>query len=168
MDEIDKRSIGNQITTEDYLINLLETQKKTKQEIGQLKMAKEDHDRRITELEREVPINGAFNNYLTKLRRSRIVYILGGKRSKAYKYKYTEGHQYKSLSNKVFAEAGRAFKEKFNISFYAELRQWQYEDAVKFWKDYEPSKIVMQEINQINNQMQLEPKSVWQPLLMEA
>ena len=98
MNEIDKRSIGNQITTEDYLINLLETQKKTKQEIGQLKMAKEDHDRRITELEREVPINGAFNNYLTKLRRSRIVYILGGKRSKAYKYKYADGHQYKSLS----------------------------------------------------------------------
>ncbi len=144
------------LTQEDVMINILQSQKEAKEERYELLIKAEDFERRIEELEREVPINGAFNNYLTRLRRQRIVELMGGKQSKAYQYKYPDGCQYKTLTNKVFAEAGRNFKSEFNVYFYAELRQHQYQDAVKYWSDYTPSDEVMREINTINNQTELE------------
>lgn len=149
-------SINGQLTTEDFLINVLETQKEEKEKVKNLLIKNEDHERRIKELEYEVPINGVFNNYLTRLRRERIVHILGGKESKAYKFEYPEGSQYKTLTNKVFAEAGRRFKSHFNIAFYGELRQHQYESAVKYWGEYEPSDSIMKEIYQLNHQITLD------------
>lgn len=92
-------SINGQLTTEDFLINVLETQKEEKEKVNKLMIENEDHERQIKELEYEVPINWAFNNYLTRLRRERIVHILGGKKSKAYKYEYPEGSHYKEAPN---------------------------------------------------------------------
>ncbi|MGX7141410.1 ORF6C domain-containing protein [Facklamia languida] len=143
------------VTTEDFLINILETQKQEKAKLEELSIQSTDHERRLKELEYEVPINGSFNNYLTKLRRERIVKLMGGKKSNAYKFEYPEGGQYKTLTNKVFAEAGRRFKNEYNIAFYGELRQHQYENAVKYWSEYEPSDDLMREINQVNSQLKL-------------
>lgn len=145
------------LTPEDMMINVLQTQKEHKQQLGSIGENLVDHNRRITELELKVPINASLNNFLTKLRNRKIVGYLGGKRAKAYKYKYPEKstEHYKTLSSKVYAEAERRFKSTFNVRVYAEIKQHEYEEAVLFWENYEPSKRIINEINQINNQLEL-------------
>ena len=80
---------------------------------------------------------------------------LGGKGSKAYKFKYPEGNQYKTLAGKCFSTAEREFKARFNLRNYAELRQHQYEEAIEYWSNYELSNDIMQEIYVVNNQVEL-------------
>ena len=145
------------VTSEDMLINILKTQKEEKMKVQDLTEYYVDHERRIVEIETNRPINATLNNYLTRVRNRIIVDFLGGKSSKAYKYVYPEGsgEHYKKLTNKVYAEAEREFKTKFDIRVYGELRQHQYEDAIIFWEEYEPSKEVLNEINQVNNQINL-------------
>lgn len=145
------------VMSEDMLINILQTQKEEKLKIQGLDERTIDHDRRITELETNTPINASLNNYLGRLRNQCIVGYLGGKRARAYKYEYPEGSKehYKTLSRKVYAEAQREFYHKFNIANYGELRQHQYEQAIQFWADYKPSNELLNEINVINNQTEL-------------
>lgn len=145
------------LTPEDMMINVLQTQKMHKSQITGLLEAKEDHERRITEIEDNQPINATLNNYITRIRNRRIVSFLGGKRSNAYKYEYPKNSRenYKTLANKMYKEAERSFKQQFDVRVYGELRQPQYEAAVKFWEEYEPSKELMREVAVINNQTAL-------------
>ena len=144
-----------ELMSEDILINMLETQKIEKAKVHELEIVKTDHERRIIELETNVPINPALNNYLTKLRRSNIVEALGGKDSKAYRFVNPTGSHYKKLANECFAEAERRFKNNFGLRNYGELKQHQYEEAVIYWSDFELSNKLQRKINEINNQLEL-------------
>lgn len=145
------------IVSEDILINMLESQKETKLNLKRNNETIIDHERRINELETNVPINATLNNYLTRLRNRVIIDFMGGKQSKAYKHRYPKNSKehYKTLTNKVYAEAERRFKTMFDVRVYGEIRQHQYEDAVLFWEEYEPSAKTLREINQVNNQLEL-------------
>lgn len=144
-----------ELMSEDFLINMLETQKAEKAKVNELEIVSTNHERRIFELETNVPINPALNNYLTKLRRGKVVEALGGKSSKAYHYVNPEGSHYKKLSNECFAEAERRFKNDFGLRNYGELKQHQYEEAVIYWNDFELSDKLQRKINEVNNQIEL-------------
>lgn len=143
------------LMSEDYMINMLQTQKEEKEKVQTLQITTKDHERRIIELETNVPIAPALNNYLTKLRRGKVVEALGGKSSKAYHYVNPEGSHYKKLSNECFAEAERRFKNDFGLRNYGELKQHQYEEAVIYWNDFELSDKLQRKINEVNNQIEL-------------
>lgn len=147
-----------QLTSEDYMITMLQAQKEEKEKVRNLEFTVKDHDRRIHEIESNVPINASLNNYVTKIRVRRIIEALGGKSSKAYRYEYPEdsGEHYKSIRTKAFAEAERRFSAEFNLRNYGELRQHQYEDAVKYWESYEPSESIIREACVVNNQLSLQ------------
>lgn len=139
---------SGEMTKEDIMIHILETQKKTKEDVKHLR---ED----VNEIKANTPIHPSLNNHLTKLRRKRVIESMGGKNSKAYNHVYPDGDKYKRLSSKVFAEAGRDFNSNFNIITYAELPQPKYEEAKEYWESWEPSHNTKLEIKQINNQMEL-------------
>lgn len=143
-----------EIMSEDFMINVLQTQKEEKMKVQALEIVSKDHERRLTEIEFNTPINATLNNYLSKLRRQKIVELMGGKKSNAYLYEYPKGSRYKKLASKVFSEAARAFNSYFKIANYGELRQHQYEEAVKFWNEYELGETAG-EVFELNHQVQL-------------
>lgn len=146
-----------QLTSEDYMITMLHAQKEEKEKVRALEITSKDHERRIEEIEYNTPINASLNNYLTKVRNRNLIEFMGGKGSKAYRYRYPEGSSshYKMFRSKVYKEAERAFQLAFNVRNYGETRQHQYEDAVKFWEEHEPSKGLLREIDILNGQTEL-------------
>lgn len=141
-----------ELSKEDILIEILKTQKTTNENV---KVLRKDVD----DIKEKTPIHPSLNNLLTKLRRRRVVDMLGGKSSKAYNYVYPEGSSYKRLSGKVFSEAGRDFNSHFGLASYAELPHPRYEEAKEYWENWEPSHNTKLEIKSINNQLELLPRT---------
>lgn len=144
---------SQELSREDILIEVLQLQKRTNENVRTLR-------KDVDDIKKNTPIHPSLNNLLTKLRRRRVVSMLGGKESKAYTHVYPEGSSYKRLSNKVFAEAGRDFNSHFGLSTYAELPQPKYEEAKEYWENWEPSHNTKLEIKRINDQLELLPRQV--------
>lgn len=141
-------STDTDITKEDILIDILKNQKVTNKEVKTLRQDVDD-------IKDNAPVHPSLNNHLTKARNKRVIEAMGGKDSKAYNHVYPQGSEYKKLSNKVFAEAGRDFKSQFDLATYAELPQSKYEEAKEYWESWEPSHNTKLEIKRINNQLEL-------------
>lgn len=140
-------SEGN-LTSEDIMILILERQKQTNEDVEMLK-------RDVNDIKESTPIHASLNNHLAKLRRKRVIEMMGGGNSKSYRHRFPEGGRYATMSGKVFAEAGRDFNSHFGIGFYGELPHNKYEEAKKYWANWEPSTNTKLEIRNINNQLEL-------------
>lgn len=114
-------------------------------------------DERVSKIEDNAPVTPAVSNFLTRMRRARVIKWLGGKGSKAYKHSYRaeEKEHYKKLSNKVFAEMERDFKDYFKINVYADLPRKVREEAENYIREWEPNNNTKLEIRNINNQLEL-------------
>ncbi|MEG2983834.1 MAG: ORF6C domain-containing protein [Peptostreptococcaceae bacterium] len=80
---------------------------------------------------------------LFQLARDKAVFILGGK----------DAPVYKKASRKVFQELWRDYKKFFKVNSYKNTATKDYEDAITYLMNWQPSYNLKMEIESINNQM---------------
>lgn len=100
-------------------------------------------DNRVTKLENTMTIDYEQQETLNRCARARLVEILGGKESKAYK----------ELSKKVFSSLWNMYKQVFNVNSYKNTAKKDYDRALAFINSWEPSKEVSYMIIGANSQM---------------
>ena len=129
------KSQPSELTQEDILIQVLQTQKELKQ--NQEVLAGD-----VDYLKNEQPVNPSICLELENLRRVKVIRALGGKDSQAYKDR--------SFASKVFRQAAKDFKECFRIPRYDLLKKKDEERAFDYWKSWEPSHNTKMEIKTMN------------------
>ena len=73
--------------------------------------------------------------------------VLGGKDSKAYRYKDEENGK---LSARVFSRIWHDFYDYFNINAYANLPRVKFKEAIEYINRWQPSTNMQLEIGRIN------------------
>ena len=130
----------NELTQEDILIQVLQTQKELKQNQETLAVD-------IDFLKNEQPVNPSVCLALEKLRKKKVVALLGGKDSQAYRDRH--------FAQSVFSQAAKDFKDYFRIPRYDLLKRKDEEQAFDYWNSWEPSANTKLEIKARNGQMSL-------------
>ena len=130
----------NELTQEDILIQVLQTQKELKQNQETLAID-------VDFLKNEQPVNPSGCLALEKLRKKKVVALLGGKDSQAYRDRH--------FAQSVFAQAAKDFKDYFRIPRYDLLKRKDEEQAFDYWNSWEPSANTKLEIKARNGQMSL-------------
>lgn len=106
----------------------------------------DDVSDRVSKLENTMNIDYGQQKVLNDLVSSRVIKILGGKNSNAYK----------EISRKVFAEINHDYKDYFNVNSRANTPRLKNEQAVEYVKNWMPSTNTMMMIKDCNAQMNLE------------
>lgn len=127
------------MSMEDIMISTLETQKQLKIEVSDIK---DD----VHQLKEEQPIAPYPLLRMDTARKRKVIEVLGGKKSNAYR----------QMSKRVFSEAGRDFKEFFGIPRYDMLPKKHAEQGLDYWNDWEPCTNTKMEIKEFNSQIALE------------
>lgn len=102
--------------------------------------ATNEHEQRIEKLETKV--QKAFDD----ARKKRVIEVLGGYDSNAYK----------QMARKVFAACSRDVKRLFTIPRYNELPKADFEAAIDFISGWSPDAVITYEINTLNNQTKMD------------
>lgn len=134
---------------------ILETFKDNKEATDkQIQALNKKIDKRIDQM----PIDGYSLGKLNNKRIKVCIDWMGGRDSEAYNHtrKRINGST-EYFNRKVYGEAGRDFKEKFNLvgGSYRDLKSEDYEAALAYWDEWEPSTNTKMEIKQLNNQLSL-------------
>lgn len=108
------------------------------------------HDKRITNLEENMRIDGVQEHKINKLGKKQVIKSLGGYKSPAYK----------KMSSKVFARFWRDFKNHFMIPRYGELPRVQFDEGIEFIKAWQPDTSTRLKIDSYNKQQVLNIKEV--------
>lgn len=130
----------NQLTTEDVMIHTLQELKKLKE--GQSVLSAD-----VDYLKNEQPVNPSICLALEKMRKQKVVELLGGKDSQAYKDR--------KFAQSVFSQAAKDFKEYFQIHRYDLLKRKDEKQAFDYWESWQPSANTKLEIKARNGQMSL-------------
>ena len=130
----------NQLTTEDVMIHTL-------QELKKLKESQSVLSADVDYLKNEQPVNPSICLALEKMRKKKVVELLGGKDSQAYKDR--------KFAQSVFSQAAKDFKEYFRIQRYDLLKRKDEEQAFNYWDSWQPSANTKLEIKARNGQMSL-------------
>jgi prophage lambdaSa2, antirepressor protein, putative len=130
----------NQLTTEDVMIHTLQELKKIKESQSVLSAD-------VDYLKNEQPVNPSICLALEKMRKKKVVELLGGKDSQAYKDR--------KFAQSVFSQAAKDFKEYFRIPRYDLLKRKDEEQAFDYWESWQPSANTKLEIKARNGQMSL-------------
>lgn len=138
MNEVEK--VNQDLTTEDVMIHALQELKKLKE--GQLVLSAD-----VDYLKNEQPVNPSICLALEKLRKQKVVSLLGGKNSQAYRDRH--------FAQSVFSQAAKDFKDYFRIPRYDLLKRKDEERAFDYWNSWEPSANTKLEIKNRNGQMSL-------------
>ena len=134
-----ERVVHAPMSMEDIMISTLETQKQLKIEVRDIK---DD----VHQLKEEQPIAPYPLLKMDTARKRKVIEVLGGKKSNAYR----------TISKRVFSEAGRDFKEFFGIPRYDMLPKKHAEQGLDYWNDWEPCTNTKMEIKEFNSQIALE------------
>lgn len=138
MNEVEK--VNQDLTTEDVMIHALQELKKLKE--GQSVLSAD-----VDYLKNEQPVNLSICLALEKLRKQKVVSLLGGKNSQAYRDRH--------FAQSVFSQAAKDFKDYFRIPRYDLLKRKDEERAFDYWNSWEPSANTKLEIKARNGQMSL-------------
>ena len=130
----------HQLTTEDVMIHTL-------QELKKLKESQSVISADVDYLKNEQPVNPSICLALEKMRKKKVVELLGGKDSQAYKDR--------KFAQSVFSQAAKDFKEYFRIPRYDLLKRKDEEQAFDYWDSWQPSANTKLEIKARNGQMSL-------------
>lgn len=106
----------------------------------------DDVSDRVSKLENTMNIDYGQQKVLNDLVSARVIKILGGKNSNAYK----------EISRKVFAEINHDYKDYFNVNSRANTPRLKNEQAVEYVKNWMPSTNTMMLIKDCNAQINLE------------
>ena len=93
----------------------------------------------------EMPVLGCDIDILTNAKNKKIVPLLGGKNSEAYRNNSTRGKVYSDIANEI--------KRQFNIPNHKCLRRNQMEQALKIIENYELPICLKEEIESLNSQI---------------
>lgn len=107
-------------------------------------------EERFTKFEQELPMLPDDADEVHDCLNKRVVFLLGGKESNAYRNK--------SLSKKVFMDAYRVLKHNFNVSRYKAIKRNQKAKAIEVIQKYEPPFFLAQQIESVNAQQSLNLK----------
>lgn len=138
MNEVEK--VNQDLTTEDVMIHAL-------QELKKLKEGQSVPSADVDYLKNEQPVNPSICLALEKLRKQKVVSLLGGKNSQAYRDRH--------FAQSVFSQAAKDFKDYFRIPRYDLLKRKDEERAFDYWNSWEPSANTKLEIKARNGQMSL-------------
>ena len=115
----------------------------------QFKVLKE-HDKKLEEvsnkinnIENTMTIDYGKQEVIQRIAKERIVYILGGKESNAYK----------ELSKKVFSKLWKDYKKYFHVPSYKDTLKKDFNKAVEYIEQWKPQKEIMYMILGANNQI---------------
>lgn len=106
----------------------------------------DDVSDRASKLENTMNIDYGQQKVLNDLVSARVIKILGGKNSNAYK----------EISRKVFAEINHDYKDYFNVNSRANTPRLKNEQAVEYIKNWMPNTNTMMLIKDCNAQINLE------------
>lgn len=129
-----------ELTVEDTMIHALQELKKLKE--GQYVLSAD-----VDYLKNEQPVNPSICLALEKLRKQKVVSLLGGKDSQAYRDRH--------FAQSVFSQAAKDFKDYFRIPRYDLLKRKDEERAFDYWNNWQPSANTKLEIKARNAQMSL-------------
>ena len=101
----------------------------------------------IDEIKNKSEIDSAQRYKLEMARKKHVIEIVGGKSSNFYKQKKTR---------KVFSALFHDLADEFMVSRYADITKEQFDDAMKFIKDWYPPYPLKQEIDTVNAQTSLD------------
>lgn len=146
---LEKLDTRNELSQEDIMIKILETQKAEKERVSLL-------EKRVDNIEITAPIPAVTNKRLTRLRNAKVLECLGGKDARAYKFvevdEFGTRHRF---SQKVFREFAKDFYEEFNLNTYADLQKGQVKQAEEYISVWEPCTNTKRRIHYLNNQLEL-------------
>ena len=100
---------------------------------------------RVTKLENTMNIDYGQQHSLGELISSRVIELLGGKKSNAYK----------EIGRKVFLEINHDYWDYFNVNARGNTPRLKYEEAVEYVKNWIPSTNTMMMIKDCNAQMSM-------------
>ena len=129
-----------ELVVEDAMIHALQELKKLKE--GQSILSAD-----VDYLKNEQPVNPSVCLALEKMRKKKVVALLGGKDSQAYRDRH--------FAQSVFSQAAKDFKDYFRIPRYDLLKRKDEEKAFDYWDSWEPSANTKLEIKVRNGQMSL-------------
>lgn len=107
----------------------------------------ENHEYRITNLEDTMRVNGVQEKHLEHAVNKKVIKLLGGKDSNAYRNN--------SLRGRVYAALNKEIKRKFAIPRRSELAAKDYEKAMNLIENWLIDRELEIEIGNCNNQLQL-------------
>lgn len=118
----------------------------SQQEIMRIQLGMiDDHEARIDKLENTMTIDYGQQQALKKLVNARVLYLLGGKQSNAYR----------EVSKKVFSECNRDIQDYFIVNSRNNIPKLKFEDAVDYIKNWQPSTNTRMMVNSCNAQMHI-------------
>lgn len=119
----------------------LSTQEMMRIQLGMI----DDVSDRVTKLENTMNIDYGQQHSLGELISSRVIELVGGKKSNAYK----------EIGRKVFSEINHDYKDYFNVNARGNTPRLKYEEAVEYVKNWIPSTNTMMMIKDCNAQMSM-------------
>ena len=117
----------------------LSTQEMMRIQLGMI----DDVSDRVTKLENTMNIDYGQQHSLSELISSRVIELVGGKKSNAYR----------EIGRKVFSEINHDYKDYFNVNSRANTPRLKYEEAVEYVKNWIPSTNTMMLIKDCNAQV---------------
>lgn len=109
---------------------------------------KEEVNTKIDKLENDIPLYGCEIEEITQHVKRKVVTILGGKDSAAYRNK--------SIRNSVFADIYRQLKREYGaVSTYKSIKRKYIADAHEFIDCYAVPRVIEDEIEEANSQVKL-------------
>ena len=117
----------------------LSTQEMMRIQLGMI----DDVSDRVTKLENTMNIDYGQQHSLSELISSRVIELVGGKESIAYR----------EIGRKVFSEINHDYKDYFNVNSRANTPRLKYEEAVEYVKNWIPSTNTMMLIKDCNAQV---------------
>ena len=117
----------------------LSTQEMMRIQLGMI----DDVSDRVTNLENTMNIDYGQQHSLGELISSRVIELVGGKKSNAYK----------EIGRKVFSEINHDYKDYFNVNARGNTPRLKYEEAVEYVKNWIPSTNTMMLIKDCNAQV---------------
>ncbi|RHR91474.1 phage regulatory protein [Coprobacillus sp. AF15-30] len=126
-------------TDREILMLSVKVQEQTAQRVDKL-------EEKFETLESSLTIDHGQQQKLQMLCKSRVISLLGGKNTSAYKL----------YSKQLFSSIWGDFKQYFNIASYRDCLVTDFEDAKKYLVSYNPSNNIVLAIRKANNQTSLD------------
>ena len=122
-------------------IEMMELQFKILKEQGQ---KLDEVEEKVEVLSNSMTIDYGQQEVINRIAKERMVQVLGGKDTPAYR----------ELSKKVFSNLWKRYKQVFHVSSYKDTAKKDYEDAIRYIEEWEPSKEIGYMIAGANSQIQ--------------
>ncbi|NLY46820.1 MAG: hypothetical protein GX053_12665 [Tissierella sp.] len=128
--------------------NSLDVAKMLNQQVGLILGEVDDLNNRVDYLEDSMTVDFGQQNTLQNKTKSRVVSVLGGIKSHAYKNK--------SLRSRMFSAIWRDYKDYFNVASYRDTARVDFQKALDYLDGWQVQGKLLREIEDCNNQIDVD------------